>query len=179
MLLKYSSVNQNVLFILSIQLGVTITVHYFSREEKLRIFHGLSKTVVCVWVWDVVWAVNEAKQEHGPSCAKQNITRIKQIKNRERNRVLKYFRISSSTKETHSIRSIIFIQHKSDQFIFLIHDANTYYLKLLLWNSFGWAWLDRQIMSIKMTNDLMNLPTIVHCQICILHVGSNISKYKN
>lgn len=36
MLLKYSSVNQNILFILSIQLGVTITVHYFGRVERLR-----------------------------------------------------------------------------------------------------------------------------------------------
>lgn len=36
MLLKYRSINQNVHFILSIQIGVTITVHYFSREEKLR-----------------------------------------------------------------------------------------------------------------------------------------------
>lgn len=36
MLLKYRSINQNVHFILPIQIGVTITVHYFSREEKLR-----------------------------------------------------------------------------------------------------------------------------------------------
>lgn len=36
MLLKYGSINQNVHFILSIQIGVTITVHYFSREGKLR-----------------------------------------------------------------------------------------------------------------------------------------------